>query len=247
MRGGRTKPLVVDCESSEGSSVRRQRFVVKALGLPEVQEFTLCHELFGSCLAKLTGVNVPTPALIDISEAFVAANEAVLASDGLRLSSGLAVGSSLIRGLTPMPRNVTLRPEDLEDAAGIYALDMAIQNPDRSALNPNCGFAEGRIVAYDFESAFSFRFLIGPRPAPWEVKRFGFQTGHAFFNALRRQPVNWAPLLERWDVPITAELSALCATIPEGWRSPASDILQHLDDVLEHREVFADELRGSLL
>jgi hypothetical protein len=64
---------------------------------------------------------------------------------------------------------------EVTEAARIYAYDLITQNPDRRADNPNCGSYNGRLVAYDFEMAFSFLYAIpGTAGEPWEVARLVF-------------------------------------------------------------------------
>jgi len=72
LTNGRTRPLVVSCsritpagdddsEMPNGDLRDRKRFVVKALGNPEVTEQGLFSEVFGNLLARELNVNTPPP------------------------------------------------------------------------------------------------------------------------------------------------------------------------------------------
>src|SRR5260221_6239701 len=128
LRGGRTRPLLIDCERTVSSQTERDRFVVKVIGLPEVQDFTLCHEFIGATIAAIVGVRVARIALIDIADEFVQATRGTLAQEELAIRAGLAVGSHYIQGLAPMPKAPVINDGQRSDAAMIYTLDMAIQN-----------------------------------------------------------------------------------------------------------------------
>ncbi|MBL8204873.1 MAG: hypothetical protein JNM09_11640 [Blastocatellia bacterium] len=78
LRSGRTCPMVIECEqsvpedqdtleTSNNETVLPQLMVVKALGLPEIEERNLFCEFVGNLLARELGLFTPPPALITIS------------------------------------------------------------------------------------------------------------------------------------------------------------------------------------
>jgi hypothetical protein len=148
-------------------------------------------------------------------------------------------------GLAPMARYPVLRDEDVPAAAAIYAFDMAIQNPDRRGENPNCGYHAGQLVAFDFESAFSFRLGI-LNPDAWAVTRFGFRTRHVFYKSLTGKPVNWAVFgvsIKKLGGPA---LEAAYGTMPRSWQTPAKPIVDHVAALVEHADDFTEELGRSI-
>ena len=78
---GRTRPLVIQCrrkplapdEGQDNDRVSKKPFlmVVKAIGLPEVNEINLFCEVVGNVLAREMGVNTPNPALVYLTPEFV--------------------------------------------------------------------------------------------------------------------------------------------------------------------------------
>lgn len=191
-RTGRTRPLLFECERSGAHGVLRERFVVKALGLPEIFDFSLCHELLGGRLAQLFGLAAPPHVLVNVSEEFLEAARGDLAAAGLGVQSGIAVGSQFIPNLLPFPAIARISMAEATDAALVYVFDLMMQNPDRRSTNPNCGRAGGRIVPFDFESAFSFRFGL-LNPDPWNVAALPFGREHLFHSCVREfdDQVDW--------------------------------------------------------
>src|SRR5690349_10893886 len=96
---GRTRPLVLGCspeltasESSGPDPQQEQRIaVVKAMGLPEVNQWNLFNELCGNRLARKLGIETPEPLLINISQEFVDALSSLFNIE-YKPHAGLAVG-----------------------------------------------------------------------------------------------------------------------------------------------------------
>ena len=173
---GRTQPLVIGCVRRTttatgadelgpgGGSGSRRSMVVKSLGLPEVTQGGRCAELFGNLLARELGVDTPAPALVDLAPEFIEAIKPALSPRGLHPLPGLAAGCEYFQGgFASAVRGAKLAPEELAQAARIYAFDLLVQNPDRRPEKPNCAQRGVRFIAYDFEMAFSFLLVIGQK------------------------------------------------------------------------------------
>jgi hypothetical protein len=61
---GRTRPLVIECEITTDDSASRELMLVKAFGLPEVDNYGLYCELLGNLLARELGLDTPKPILV---------------------------------------------------------------------------------------------------------------------------------------------------------------------------------------
>lgn len=245
MAAGRTRPLLLECSRASSAKPERMRFVVKALGLPEVHPFTLAHEFLGSRLARLHGLAAPPARLVAISEAFVSVTAPDLKASGLHIKPGLAVGTEFIPDLMTLPVPVHLGPDEIHQAAAIYVFDLMVHNPDRSTASPNCGRAGQRLVPYDFETAFSFRFAISGS-MPWKVAGLPFSTRHLFHAALGRADVEWPRLFARFRSMPPGDLTEACSTIPEAWAEIGREIHAHLTSVREHWLEFEREVATSL-
>jgi hypothetical protein len=245
LRAGRTKPLLIECQLPSGASTKRERFVTKAVGLPEVHDFSLCHEFVGAKLARLVGLDAPDSALVNLSEAFLEASKTDLIEAGVQPAAGLAVGSTFVPNLQPFPASASLSEVEMIDAARIYAFDLLVQNADRRSSSPNCGRAGGRIVPYDFENAFGFRFAIAP-PDPWRASACGFAAQHLFHRPLQQHERNWVEIFAPFSVVTPADVAALCGTLPAAWGAIGAEILAHIVSVLGHWLQFSQEVAATL-
>ena len=219
--------------------------MTKAIGLPEVQSFSLVHELLGARLARAYGLAAPRTEVISISSALLDAIRPDLDEAGVRLDPGLAVGSELVPDLMPFAVPVHLADNELAEAAAIYVFDLLIQNPDRSLTSPNCGRVGSRIVPYDFETAFSFRLAVG-RPDPWMVGELPFAKHHLFHNALKTAIVDWPFVFSQFRALPTTVVADVCSTIPEAWAEVADDVRAHLTSVIDHWSEFERQISKSL-
>ena len=116
LEAGRTRPVVVACESpTEFADPARARFVAKFAGLPEVTPALWCRELVGNLLAQALGVLVPTPAVIDASPAFVTGTKSFFDARGLVIQSGACFGTSYVPGLANVTKQTTDVPERFDE------------------------------------------------------------------------------------------------------------------------------------
>lgn len=246
LKKGRTRPLLLGCERVDGAQVVRSTLVVKAIGLPEVATFTLGQECAGLVIAKAVDVSVPEVGLVDLSPEFVEATAADLKSFGLTVQPGTAVGAAYLQGLAPVNRNPQLREEEIPIAARIYALDLVIQNPDRRTDNPNCGYYRKMLTAYDFEAAFSFRLLIGPKPDPCDVSSFGIHRSHLFFEALRGKSVQWTRICHSLCSLDSSTLAGIYNQAPPNWHAVFDSIGAHLVALRGRAAALETQIRRSL-
>jgi len=245
MAAGRTRPLLLECARGSGARQERWRFVIKAIGLPEVQQFTLAHEFLGSRLAQACGLSAPSCEVVELTPEFLAVVAQDLQQSGVRAISGRAVGVAFVPDLIPFPTPAKLTNDEVSQAARIFAFDLMTQNPDRSLTSPNCARVGARVVPYDFESAFSFRFAIG-NEAPWLVSGLPFVRRHLFFDELSHADVEWESLMVDLSTSVQASFSNVCSTIPNEWREIGEDVRAHIAAVLEHWSEFVHEVVNSL-
>lgn len=258
---GRTHPLIAECAGPLPENTERRSFVIKAMGLPEIHEVSLCSELTGNLLARLIGVDTATPALIHLSPEFVKSSQDVLARNpGLVASStkllpGYGAGCEFLsQGFFPIMPDTRLTENELPQAACIYVYDMLSQNPDRSfetGRKPNCAHYGQRLIAYDFELSFSFLFAISAQDKAWEITRHGLSANHIFHKQLRAGVKS-----EKVDLhPIVAKVAALdidalietMQRFPSSWLKYAGKIEAHLKEVVAHTREFEIELHRSLI
>jgi hypothetical protein len=128
MESGRTSPLLVRCSRDDGSIIE---VVVKFSGFCDQREENLAMELVAACLAGDLKLPIPEPMLVVIPTEWAA----IVPDDELRkrvqASSPIAFGSRLVTGgysiWTPDTR---LMEAMVDTAAGVFAFDAIIQNPE---------------------------------------------------------------------------------------------------------------------
>lgn len=250
---GRTQPLVLSCRPIREPDGEARDFVVKAEGLPEMYGAKLYAELFGNLLARSMGIATPDPALVEIPRELVPLIRLSLAGLGRSAvpNAGLAAGSRFLGpGAAPPATRQPMQRSEIAEAALIYAFDMAVQNPDRLASNPNCIAHRGRFYAIDFETCFSFALMLplGGQPRPWKVSehRLYPRHDHLFGETLRGARIDWEPIEHATASMTEGGLRALTVCVPSQWKSHEDRILAHLLELAAHSSDFVEELRRSL-
>lgn len=242
---GRTRPLVLRCtQLGVNPSPLPRTLVVKALGLPEVTRLGLICELLGNMLARDLGVLTATPALVEIDQATADALNMSLHGRGLKVEPGLAVGTTFLRPLHPVIG--TLPDDAATEVPRLYGVDLVMQNPDRRASNPNCALYEEKLLAYDFELAFSFLMAVGNSFEAWEVSKHGLSAQHIFYPRLRKQNPDWNPLLVSLRALTPERLDELIDYLPADWQADVQRVRTHLVSLLGSLDDLERELQESV-
>jgi hypothetical protein len=247
---GRTKPLIIECAKVNPATARSDRceFLVKALGLPEIWEQSLFCEVVGNWLARKLGVNTPAPALIKLESAFVGNANRVLQTERLVLQEGIGAGCEYIKGgFAGFGSLGAITFEEVAQAVSIYGFDILLQNPDRRHEKPNLGFLGNRLIAFDFESAFSFLLpVVGVSSEPWEVAKNSVGPRHILAKCLRNHEPDWKPLINALNQLNLAQLDALAELLPNTWQSYMPKVKAHLLNLQENSHRLEVELQRSL-
>lgn len=213
MGSGRTKPIVLACESDEGEEVE---VVAKLSAGLDRGIAGLVAEAIAAMLAADLDLPVPEPFLVRLDKAFVAdladAEVKALASRSVPIAFG---SKKLPPGFSIWPTDKAV-PKALRDAAvEIFAFDALIQNADRRAENPNC-LCDGRTFAiFDHELAFLTEGIIGWRP-PWEVGALEHWR-HLFRDSLRGGENHLDRFAGAWQAISDPRLVEYRAALPTEW------------------------------
>lgn len=248
LESGRTRPVLLECELADDSGVSVGSFVVKAMGLPEVEEYGLFAETLGYLIAAELDIETPKPVLVRLSDEFVAAVNPVLRSHGLSLQPGGGFGSEhLGSGLISASADMHLDAEQSEAALKIFCYDLLIQNIDRLERNPNCLLKNGRIIAFDFNVAFSFLLLIGKADEPWEVSKHQSENRHLFYRALNGKSVDFKPFIGKVAALTPERIDEILDAIPFGNGRWNDRIREHFGSIRENAAKLEIEFARSLL
>ena len=245
LTSGRTKPVVLECVLPSQQQSESRLLVVKAMGPSEVTESGLMCELFGNILARELGVRSPECALVNISSQMAEVLRPRISPPGF--VPGFGVGSDFMRaGLTTVIPDMTLMPEEQDQAARLYAFDLLVQNPDRRIDNPNCAFIGKDIFAFDFEMCFSFIHLLFNHQNAWEVSQHGISSNHVFHGALRKHTIDWKPFIQDVSRLTDDKLMQITARLPLEWQTKTASIRAHLLSAAAHSHEFEMELQRSI-
>jgi len=223
--------------------------LVKAFDFPEVDHYSLYCELLGNLLARELGLFTAAPALVILSDEFVDATNSVLPNLQVpyRLRPGVALGCQYFSQITPLLSDASPPLEEAENAARIFAYDLIVQNPDRTPTNPNCGIESGKLLAYDFNLAFSFLVAIGGDPEPWRLSNSGIGPKHLFRRFLASQQVNWEWVIQPLRTLSLQRIEELSLLVPPEWGDRTEQICSHMSGIIDHIDQLAIELQRSLL
>lgn len=131
-----------------------EKVVVKLCGSAE-GALPLVAEVVVGALAEALGLSTPERYLVELPEAVPSDDPHEELRDLLTKSAGLNLGFRYLEGF----RNVTAADASRIDpalAARIVWLDAFVQNPDRTAKNPNLMIKAGKISLIDHGAALNF-------------------------------------------------------------------------------------------
>ncbi|MEO7716720.1 MAG: HipA family kinase [Capsulimonas sp.] len=247
---GRPKPLVLSCEqwSEDGDVLAKERFAVKAMGMPGVTTESMRREVIGNFIAHKLGVDTPRPVLVQISKEFCDAITPSLKPYGLKLQPGIGVGCEFIPGMAPIIPNSEKTPRELYDAQRMFAVDQILQNPERHSGHTNAGALANGFIAYGFEK--SLHFLSAPADfAPWELSKVHFDKPHLFHAALRGKKsdaYDWSGFVQDIANFNVQELSDFIDSLPADWDSERQQICKHMASIVGNDARLEWQLRESL-
>ena len=223
---GRCAPFRARCEcwNPETYVMDEADWMVKAprdgvIGPPE-----FFREVVGHRLARHFRIGVAPVGVVNLEDDFIESLRGT-PLDKYPFEIGLGVGCQYFKGIKTLSRSSRMRPEWMGEVYRLYAFDLLMGNDDRSISNPNCGFREGSIFAYDFE-----RILPDVEQPAWQVSEQKWVPCHIMHQHLQGQPGLWDEFIgllgdvdENWLRGQTEDLPADWA---KTWRVDA--LIQHI-------------------
>lgn len=248
-RNGRTKPVMLVCTDPAGDEVE---LFAKLSSRCEQGAVHLAREAIAACLAGDLGLPVPQPFLVDLPPAWVAAVPDAEIRAAMAASLPVAFGSRLAgpQFATWNP-GITLRPDMMETALGIFVFDAIIQNDDRREGNANCLVLGEHLRIIDHELAFAHRLIIGWKP-PWQLG--GLQGlvnpgAHIFRDKLRRAALSFDPIRAAWAALSDGRIEGYASALPAEWAAAASDAaaaIRLIKDARDHIDGCLNEIKRVL-
>jgi hypothetical protein len=224
METGRTSPLLVRCARADGTI---DEVVVKFSAFCDQQQENLAMEAVAACLAGDLKLPIPEPLLVLIPTELVAIIPDEERRKRVRASSPIAFGSKLVTGGYSIWTPNTRIGEGMVDiAAGVFAFDAIIQNPDRRTENPNCLVRGENIRIFDHELAFGHRLVLKWQP-PWAKNGLNWletKGRHIFRPELRRSMIDYGAIKASWMTITDDRLMAYERSVPLEWGAAAERV-----------------------
>jgi hypothetical protein len=236
MHTGRTSPILVRCAHPDGSIIEA---VVKLSGFCDQQEENLAMEVVAACLAGDLALPIPEPLLVDIPSEWATIVPDEQRRKRIMASSPVAFGSKLVTGGYSVWTPDTRISEGMTDeAAGVFAFDAIIQNPDRRTDNPNCLVRGESIRIFDHELAFGHRMVLKWQP-PWAKGGLNWletKGRHIFRARLRRSIVDYDTMNAAWAAVTTDRLAEYERSLPAEWVAATPRVRAALSLVSDARQ-----------
>jgi hypothetical protein len=230
---GNSRPARTTCRRTDGTRVD---VFTKFIGGVRNRGFGLCAELLCSEFARGIGLATPTPYLVDISPAFVAAAPRD-AQDLLGRSLGINFATeALTPGYTVVPPEPRIPTALRRRAAEVFAFDVFIQNYDRKGDNPNLLWNRTNIYLIDHESAFNSTYSDAAPPTIASLDLDHFYD-HVFYPSLSPSDCSLEQISAALGSLTARTLDGWFDAIPNSWLDDALQRVRHrLDWLIEHRQ-----------
>jgi len=246
LNAGRTKPVILGCQNADGSDAGE--FVVKLGSEVEAQGGSSCFEVFGILLAQHFDIATPEAVIVRIDERLASAIPVEYggAAGRIRKSAGLNFGTKYLPGYRTWPHGQSIAAPLRTAALELFAFDALIQNPDRGADRPNLLMGNGRILAIDHDSAFSFVLALGGPVDPCDLHELPFLAKHVFYGPLKGRDMDLEQFRGRL-VTLHTRIGEILAAAPPSWQPSYSDKVEsHLRAAASKANRFCEAIEWRL-
>lgn len=222
MGTGRTKPLLVETERSDGSPCE----VVVKLSEGECGVSGLVREAISAMLAADLGLPMPEPVLVHFPVTFGATLTLQHAEVSLRIAGSVfpSFGTIFMKSLNTLMPGTAIPHKLLNTAAEIATFDGICRNPDRRAVKPNClTDNDNTLFMIDHELALSSLDTAGSfiDPYPWQVGGMAHLLGgdneHILFRLVKGKGANIDRLEAAWAGITPDRVAEYFSAVPSTW------------------------------
>lgn len=257
MDSGTTEPMKVRGVNTQTHD--RGQFVVKYYNWGRMSAQASAFELLAAWMAAELEINALEPVVIDIQPNFV---QTLMGSKGYQAASssiGLNFGTKYVEGYSaPVIGKLKLNPALEQQAKMIFAFDMLIANADRinperkPAGKPNLLFNGDDILVLDHELSFTFTKIISflRNKTPWIFNQGDIELyeTHFFYNIFHRKTVDFTDFAQKLSVLNDHFWERVINFMPSEWQSDTiEEIKNHIDSIVNNKEIFSDQLSKILL
>ena len=250
---GTTEPYLI--RGVDESSHQHGDFVIKPMAFPRMSAISSMRELLASFIAMQLEINIPEPALVNITDEFAELLLGRTHYQSMKASVGIAFGSRMIDpdGYRTWLNDETLPTILEEQALEIFIFDMFIQNVDRGGIKekPNLLTNGEDIYVIDHELAFSYIMAVGlGNNDPWlftDMDRSMIEN-HLFFPYLRGQDFPFSNIFQRFTTLDRQFWQRAEELIPDEWLDANFNKISNRSlTVVNNIQNFETEIRRILL
>ena len=247
LTSGSTLPILVIGVSKKSGNT--DLYVVKLVGGERMSPRACCSELIASFLAMHLEMNIPDPAIIEITQDFVNSVDGPN-KELVKKSIGKNFGSKYIAGHLTLLNPFKLTPGQYARAVRIFSFDIFISNSDRRVDKQNMLVNGDDIVIIDHEMAFGFILeLFYNNPTPWKLRPQDdfWIKNHYFYKSLLGKEHNFDDFVDKLSTLDEIFWNKLCQLIPDEWRGNHVDqIKNNLSLLVQNKTEFKAELKRIL-
>lgn len=248
LTSGSTKPiLVVGVCKKTGNT---DSYVVKLVGGERMTPSACCRELISALIAMELDLNIPDPAIIEITQDFANTVDDGSIKNIVNKSIGKNFGSKYIDGHFILLENVKLTPGQYARAVQIFSFDILISNCDRRKDKSNMLVKGDEIIIIDHEMAFGFILeLFYYNPTPWKLRPQDdhWIKNHYFYKSLLGNEHNFDTFVDKLSSLDESFWNKLYQLIPDEWKGDHVDqIKNYLSLLVQNKTEFKAELKRIL-
>jgi hypothetical protein len=216
LSSGHSRPCIIEGEALDGT---RHEAVLKLREDVHGKANGLACEFVASRIAKVVGLNAPTPFIAEVSEMFADSVPDPAASARYHLNIGRHFASELVSPQAhAVPFDYSLPPSLVDAASAVIAFDALLGNDDRHFKKSNYLIQGSTVMLIDHERAFPpARHEL--RAKPWEPTGLDFIQNHVFYRGVCGEMPDWAQIRRSWVNLTDPEIRSICRSIPAEWNS----------------------------
>lgn len=247
---GTTQPNIIRgiCHQTQLKS----DYVIKFRAAQRMSSEASARELVAAFVAMELDINIPPPAVINVSPEFVEVMRGEPNFLPASNSLGYNFGNEYIKeGYQTLVRGQKVPNELLERLKELFAFDVLINNPDRRIDKPNFLTNGKRELIFDHELAFSFTLILPflRNKEPWLLKEqeMGWIGQNYCYDLLKGKDIDFSNFVAKLSVLNPNFWQKVISLVPSDWHtSQLTEIQTHIETIVQHKDVFTVELNRIL-
>jgi hypothetical protein len=250
LTSGTTQPNVIRgvCRKT----LTKSDYVIKFIKAQRMSPEASARELVAAFIAMELDFNIPPPAIINVSPAFV---EAMMGKPNFMVANnslGYNFGNEYIKeGYQALIRGQKIPVELFDRLQLLFAFDVLIGNSDRRVEKPNFLTNGKQELIFDHELAFSFAlvlpFMRNKKPWLMTTQEMEWIKDNYCYAILQGKDIDFSNFVAKLSVLTPAFWQKAFSLVPSEWQTDQLNEIQvHVEMILQNKDVFKTELNRIL-